>query len=79
MLSVLDRGPGIPDAELTRMRQPFTRLQEARGGKPGAGLGLAIVERIARLHRGELILRNRAGGGLEAILSIPADPEDATV
>lgn len=72
-LSVLDRGPGIPDTELARMRQPFTRLQEARGGKPGAGLGLAIVERIARLHRGDLILRNREGGGLEAILSIPTD------
>ena len=71
LLSVLDRGPGIPAAELQRMRQPFTRLEAARGGKPGAGLGLAIVERIARLHRGELILHNREEGGLEAVLSLP--------
>jgi two-component system osmolarity sensor histidine kinase EnvZ len=71
VLSILDRGPGIPEAEIAHMRQPFTRLDAARGGKPGAGLGLAIVERIARLHQGELILRNREGGGLEAVLSLP--------
>lgn len=78
LLSALDRGPGIPAAEVERMRQPFTRLEAARGGKPGAGLGLAIVERIARLHRGELILRNREGGGLEATLSLPAEPVAGT-
>ena len=72
LLSVLDRGPGIPACELERIRQPFTRLEASRSGKPGAGLGLAIVERIARLHRGELILRNREGGGLEAVLVLPA-------
>jgi two-component system osmolarity sensor histidine kinase EnvZ len=72
MLSVFDNGPGIPPGELERIRQPFTRLEAARGGKPGAGLGLAIVERIARLHRGELILRNRSEGGLEATLALPA-------
>ena len=72
-LSVLDAGPGIPQADLERMRQPFTRLDAARSGRPGAGLGLAIVERIARLHRGELLLRNRAQGGLEAVLVLPAD------
>jgi len=72
MLGVFDNGPGIPPGELERIRQPFTRLEAARGGKPGAGLGLAIVERIARLHRGELILRNRSEGGLEATLALPA-------
>jgi two-component system osmolarity sensor histidine kinase EnvZ len=72
MLGVFDSGPGIPPGELERIRQPFTRLGSARGGKPGAGLGLAIVERIARLHRGELILRNRPEGGLEATLDLPA-------
>jgi two-component system osmolarity sensor histidine kinase EnvZ len=70
-ISVMDNGPGIPAADMERIRQPFTRLDEARSSKPGAGLGLAIVERTALLHRGELIMKNRASGGLEAMLSLP--------
>jgi two-component system osmolarity sensor histidine kinase EnvZ len=70
-ISVLDHGPGIPPEEMDRMRQPFARLDEARSGRPGAGLGLAIVERIAQLHRGALLIRNRAEGGLEATLVLP--------
>ena len=73
-ISVTDGGPGIPAAELERMRQPFTRLEAARSGKPGAGLGLAIVERIARLHGGQLQLRSRPEGGLDACLLLPAEP-----
>ena len=65
-LVVQDHGPGIPEAEIDRLRQPFAQLDTARGGKPGAGLGLAIADRVARLHGGELGLRNRAEGGLEA-------------
>jgi two-component system osmolarity sensor histidine kinase EnvZ len=70
-LSVLDRGPGIPDAELERMKQPFTRLDAARGGEGNSGLGLAIVERIARSHGAELSLHNRPEGGLEATVAWP--------
>ncbi|HEY8102735.1 MAG TPA: ATP-binding protein [Burkholderiaceae bacterium] len=70
-ISVLDNGPGIPSEDLERIRQPFTRLDEARSGNPGAGLGLAIVERIAHLHHGELLIKNRANGGLETTLSLP--------
>ncbi len=71
MLSVLDRGPGIAEQDIERMRQPFARLDQARSGAPGAGLGLAIVERIARLHRGRLLLENRDGGGFQASLLLP--------
>lgn len=71
VIAVLDHGPGIPAAELERLRRPFTRLDKSRSGHPGAGLGLAIVERIARLHGGELLLRNRAEGGLEAQIRLP--------
>jgi two-component system osmolarity sensor histidine kinase EnvZ len=71
LISVLDSGPGIPIGDLERIRQPFTRLDEARSGKPGAGLGLAIVERIACLHHGQLLIKNRPQGGLEASLSLP--------
>jgi two-component system, OmpR family, osmolarity sensor histidine kinase EnvZ len=66
VLSVLDRGPGLPDAETGRLLRPFERLDVARGTESGAGLGLAIAARIAHLHGGELRLRNREGGGLEA-------------
>lgn len=70
-VEVADRGPGIPAADIERMRQPFTRLQEARSNTKGAGLGLAIVERIMRAHGGRLDLDARPGGGLRAILCLP--------
>jgi two-component system osmolarity sensor histidine kinase EnvZ len=69
-IEVLDRGPGIPEAEAERMKLPFTRLDAARGGS-GSGLGLAIVERIARSHGGRLELLARAGGGLVARMVLP--------
>lgn len=71
VISVLDRGPGIPEAALEAVKRPFHRLDAARGNAGGSGLGLAIVERIARLHGGSLSLANRQGGGLEARLTIP--------
>jgi two-component system osmolarity sensor histidine kinase EnvZ len=64
-LEVLDRGPGIPEADAERMLQPFTRMDNARSTS-GTGLGLAIVDRIARLHGGTVQLLPRAGGGLRA-------------
>jgi two-component system osmolarity sensor histidine kinase EnvZ len=71
-LSVLDRGPGIPATLVDHLKQPFTRADEARSGSSGAGLGLAIANRVATLHGGSLDLLPRAGGGLEARLSLPA-------
>lgn len=64
-LAVLDRGPGVPEHERERLIQPFTRLDASRTGPSGAGLGLAIVDRIARSHNGKLSLHARPGGGLE--------------
>lgn len=72
-LSVLDRGPGIPEAEAERMLQPFTRLNEARSTS-GSGLGLAIVDRIVKLHGGSVKLLPRAGGGLEVRVEFPVTP-----
>ena len=71
ILEVLDRGPGIPPQETERLKQPFTRLEQARSGKGGSGLGLAIVDRIARHHGGSLELLAREGGGLIARVSLP--------
>lgn len=73
-IEVADRGPGIPETETERMRHPFTRLDEARSNTKGAGLGLAIVERVMRVHEGQLDLLPRDGGGLRAILRLPAKP-----
>ena len=70
VLSVLDRGPGLAEAELDALFNPFIRGDSARGGK-GSGLGLAIVRRIAALHGGNVELRNRPGGGLEARVCLP--------
>ena len=71
VLSVLDRGPGIPPEEVDRLKQPFTRRDVSRSGHSGAGLGLAIVERIARIHGGRFELLPRAGGGTEARVTLP--------
>jgi two-component system, OmpR family, osmolarity sensor histidine kinase EnvZ len=65
-LSVEDRGPGIPPSEAERLKQPFTRLEASRSGSSGAGLGLAIAERIATLHGASLRLLPREGGGMVA-------------
>ena len=73
VIEVSDRGPGIPAGERERLKRPFTRLQSARSGpSAGAGLGLAIVERIARAHGGSLELEAREGGGLVARLVLAA-------
>ena len=70
VIEVLDRGPGVPASEAERLKRPFTRLDESRGGLGGAGLGLAIVDRIARAHGGSLELDAREGGGLAARLEL---------
>jgi two-component system osmolarity sensor histidine kinase EnvZ len=72
LLTVSDRGPGIQTMNPQELLQPFAREDTARS-KPGTGLGLTIVDRIARAHGGSVSLRNRLGGGLEAFLSLSAE------
>jgi len=71
VLEVADRGPGIPASEVDRLKRPFTRLEVARSDKGGAGLGLAIVERVVRGHHGTLELLPRPGGGLIVEIRLP--------
>lgn len=71
-VAVLDRGPGIPAGMSERLKQPFTRADEARSGSSGAGLGLPIANRVAVLHGGRLDLLAREGGGLEARVTFEA-------
>ncbi|HJV76418.1 MAG TPA: ATP-binding protein [Noviherbaspirillum sp.] len=71
IIDISDNGVGVPEAELERLLRPFTRLDQARGQANGAGLGLAIVERIVKRHHGSLKLSNKNGGGLRVRISIP--------
>ncbi|SET39467.1 two-component system sensor histidine kinase EnvZ [Thalassotalea agarivorans] len=73
-LAVLDEGTGIPEQEIERLFQPFTQGDTARGSE-GSGLGLAIIKRIVKMHSGEVILRNRPEGGLEARVLLPITRE----
>jgi signal transduction histidine kinase len=72
VIRLRDNGPGIPEAVLERVFEPFFRVEGSRNRDTGGtGLGLSIARNIAQLHGGNLILRNRNGGGLEAILTLP--------
>ncbi|RJF96284.1 ATP-binding protein [Noviherbaspirillum saxi] len=71
VVEITDHGPGVPDAEIERLLRPFTRLDTARGQANGAGLGLAIVDRIVKRHHGVMKLSNNPTGGLQIRISIP--------
>jgi signal transduction histidine kinase len=72
MISVLDRGPGIPPEELEAVLKPFYRLETSRNrNSGGTGLGLAIAHQLSIALGGTLSLENRDGGGLQANISLP--------
>jgi two-component system osmolarity sensor histidine kinase EnvZ len=71
VITLQDHGPGVPDDQIAQLLKPFTRLDTARGQANGAGLGLAIVDRVLSRHNAELSLRNREGGGLLVQLALP--------
>jgi two-component system sensor histidine kinase CpxA len=75
IIVVRDHGPGVPPEELIRIFKPFYRLFESRGNDSnGAGLGLAIAERILRLHGGRICATNADGGGLSVEIILPRMP-----
>ena len=83
-IEVRDRGAGIAPDDVERLKRPFTRASDARAradGAAGAGLGLAIVERIARMHGGTLEILPRDGDGTIARVTLATgrtrDREDA--
>jgi two-component system osmolarity sensor histidine kinase EnvZ len=71
VVEIADHGPGVPPDQINQLLKPFTRLDAARGQANGAGLGLAIVERVVSRHNAELTVRNREGGGLLVQLALP--------
>ena len=72
-LVISDDGPGIPEDGLEAVFQPFRRLEGSRNRETGGtGLGLPIARNILRGHGGDVVLANRPGGGLDAIVTLPA-------
>jgi signal transduction histidine kinase len=71
-ISVADQGPGIPEADRGRATERFFRGEQARS-TPGSGLGLALVQAVATLHDGALVLED-AHPGLRAVIILPVAP-----
>jgi two-component system osmolarity sensor histidine kinase EnvZ len=71
-ITVQDHGCGVPDDQIEQLLKPFTRLDAARGQANGAGLGLAIVDRVLLRHGAELDVSNREGGGLRIQIAMKA-------
>lgn len=73
VLSVLDEGPGIPEQDLGRLFDRFSRTQASRDrSSGGSGLGLAIVKAIVTAHAGEIEAANRPPGGARFTLRLPS-------
>jgi two-component system sensor histidine kinase CpxA len=69
---VRDHGPGVPDADLERIFEPFYRVAVDRTRDSGGdGIGLAITARVLKSHGGRAQARNAEGGGLEVVLELP--------
>lgn len=80
VLTVADHGPGIPEADLPRVFERFYRVDKARsrGARDpgGTGLGLAIVKHLIGLHGGTVAVANRAEGGAQFTIELPAPLRD---
>ena len=76
VISVRDRGKGVPDDALERIFRPFYRTEDARDRQSGGGtgLGLAITERAVRMHGGSVQAVNAAGGGLAVEMRLDLNP-----
>ena len=71
VISVLDRGPGVPPAQRDRIFEPFYRLPGASEREGGVGLGLALVRSISKRHSGTVRCEARPGGGAAFIVELP--------
>lgn len=69
LITVADNGPGIPEAERQRVIERFVRLEKSRS-EPGSGLGLSLVNAIARMHGGTFRVEDN-GPGVRAVLELP--------
>ena len=71
-LVVSDRGPGVPDFLKGELFDMFGSLAlQKAGGRRGHGLGLYLVKLVARAHGGDVVVRDRVGGGAEFVITLP--------
>jgi two-component system phosphate regulon sensor histidine kinase PhoR len=78
-ISVADRGPGIPEADIQRIFERFYRVDRSRTRDPGGtGLGLSIVKHLIELHGGRVTARNRDAGGTVVSVRLPDSHDPAT-
>jgi two-component system sensor histidine kinase KdpD len=75
VVSVADRGPGIPPSELNHIFEKFYRLARPEHGPGGTGLGLAICQAIVEAHGGSIWATNRLEGGACFSLTLPLHPD----
>ena len=72
LLTIDDRGPGVPDYARDKVFERFFSLRQLNNGRKGTGLGLTLVREAAILHKGSVHLEPREGGGTRASLILPA-------
>ena len=76
-ISIKDNGCGMPQEELTRITEAFYMIDKARSRKQhGAGLGLALAEKIARIHGCGLTFESKVNQGTKVVVRIPCSPAD---
>jgi len=73
IVRIVDRGPGIPPAQLERVFEPFYRAGTARGGQRGSGLGLAIARGFAEANAGTLHVESLPGQGATFVFELPLE------
>jgi two-component system sensor histidine kinase CpxA len=71
VIQIRDHGPGVPPGDLKKIFLPFHRVANASATTDGAGLGLAITERIVRIHGGSVRAKNAQDGGLILEMELP--------
>ncbi|MBX6320806.1 MAG: HAMP domain-containing protein [Rhodospirillaceae bacterium] len=77
-VSIEDDGPGIPESEQEKVFRPFYRIESSRSRDTGGtGLGLTVARTVARGHGGDIVLENRAEGGLSVRVMLPTGRADA--
>lgn len=77
-IAVSDEGPGIPDADLSRVFERFYRVEKSRARDPGGtGLGLAIAKHLVELHGGDIRAENQPRGGARFTITLPGSPAPA--
>lgn len=75
-VSIVDRGPGIPDNELERVFEPYRQANRQKYEQQGIGIGLPLARGIIEAHRGSLEIYSVVGKGTQALVGLPIHNPD---